>query len=115
MRTGPTQVRICCAQLLGAFADSNSLRSIQLYHENLIPIVLDIGDDFNWEVRKEICGQLPFIAKYIGAQKSFEHFYELLEELLEDEEREVIQTSVQAFSELSEFYLTEKNDLENVD
>ena len=55
-----------------------------------MPIIKDICDDFNWEVRKEICGQLPFISKYIGAQTSYINFYELLEELLDDEEREVI-------------------------
>ena len=109
------QVRTCCAQLIGAYADSNSLKSTQLFEENLVSIIKDIGDDFNWEVRKEICGQLPFISKYIGAQKSYLNFYELLEELMDDEEREVIQTSIQAFSEITEFYLMQENDLEEKD
>ena len=55
-RTGPMQVRTCCAQLIGAFADSNSLKSTKLFEDNLVPIIKDICDDFNWEVRKEICG-----------------------------------------------------------
>ena len=44
---------------------------------------------------------------------SYSNFYELLEELLDDEEREVIQTAMMAFSEFAEFYLTQENDLED--
>ena len=70
-RNGPLQVRTCCALLIGALADCNSLLSVDLFEQSLLQIIKDICDDFNWEVRKEICGQLPFISKYIGAEKSF--------------------------------------------
>lgn len=60
-----------------------------------------------------MCGQLPFIARYLGAQRSFEYFKEVIVLLLSDDEKEVMQTSVQAFSALAEFYLTEENDLTN--
>ena len=54
----------------------------------------NICQDFNWEVRKEICGQLPFIAKYLGAQKAYESLYPELIELIDDEEREVVITAI---------------------
>ena len=34
-------------------------------------------------MRKEICGQLPFISKYLGPQKAYESLYPELIELLE--------------------------------
>ena len=59
----------------------------------------NICQDFNWEVRREICSQLPYISQYLGAQKAFEHFYPELTELLDDEEREVVTTAIVSFSE----------------
>lgn len=55
-RNGPLQVRTSCALLIGALADCNSLLSTDIFEKNLLQIVKDICDDFNWEVRKEICG-----------------------------------------------------------
>ena len=54
----------------------------------------NICQDFNWEVRKEICGQLPFISKYLGGQKAYESLFPELIELIDDEEREVVITAI---------------------
>ena len=83
-------VRTASALLIGAIADANSLLSPETFEQNILPIVTNICQDFNWEVRKEICGQLPFIGKYLTPQKCYEHLYPELIELLDDEEREVV-------------------------
>ena len=49
---------------------------------------------------------MPFIAKYLGAQKAFQHLYPELIELLDDEEREVVITAIQAYGLLAEFFLS---------
>ena len=74
----------------------------------------NICQDFNWEVRKEICGQLPFVGKYLTAQKAYEHLYPELIELLDDEEREVVIMAIQAFSEMVELFLNEENADNNI-
>ena len=85
------------------------------FESNLIPLVTSICQDFNWEVRKEICGQLPFIGKYLGSQKTYEELYPELIELLDDEEREVVTTAIQAFAVLVEQFLNTDADIENFD
>ena len=95
-------VRTSSALLIGAIADENSLLEASTFESNFIPLITSICQDFNWEVRKEICGQLPFIAKYLGAQKAFQHLYPELIELLDDEEREVVITAIQAYGLLAE-------------
>jgi len=99
-------VRTCCALLIGAIADQNSLLSVSTFNSSVLPTVKNICQDFNWEVRKEVCGQLPFIAKYMGKDESWEHIYPELQELLDDEEREVVSTAIQAFTALVEEYLS---------
>lgn len=86
-------------------ADANSLGDLQTFESNFLPIVTNICQDFNWEVRKEICGQLPFISKYLGSQKAYESLYPELIELIDDEEREVVTTAILVFSELAEQFL----------
>ena len=49
-------VRTSSALLIGAIADANSLLSPQTFEQSFLPIVTNICQDFNWEVRKEICG-----------------------------------------------------------
>ena len=95
-------MRTSSALLIGAFADQNSLINVATFETNFLPLVTNICQDFNWEVRKEICGQLPFIAKYLGSQKAFQHLYPELIELLDDEEREVVITAIQAYGLLAE-------------
>lgn len=87
-------MRTSCALLIGAIADQNSLLSVATFNSSVLPTVTNICQDFNWEVRKEICGQLPFIAKYMGMNESWEHIYPELQELLDDEEREVVSTAI---------------------
>ena len=88
-RNETLSVRISTALLIGSIANHNSLLSVETFEESILPTVTAICQDFSWEVRREICGQLPIISKYLGLQKSFEHLYPELVELLDDEEREV--------------------------
>ena len=104
-RTETLAVRTSSALLIGAMADQNSLLSVQAFNQHILETVKNICQDFNWEVRKEICGQLPFVGKYMGAAASYEHLYPELVELIDDEEREVVTTAIQAFGELVEQYL----------
>lgn len=76
---------------------------------------MNICQDFNWEVRKEICGQLPFIGKYLSPQKCYEHLYPELIELLDDEEREVVTTAIQAFAEMVEQFLSTEDENNNIE
>ena len=91
--------------MIGAIADQNSLLSANTFNNSILGIVKNICQDFNWEVRKEICGQLPFIAKYMGPRQAWEHIFPELIGLLDDEEREVVTTAIQAFSALVEEYV----------
>ena len=107
-------MRTSSALLIGAIADANSLLSPETFEQNILPIVTNICQDFNWEVRKEICGQLPFVAKYLSPQKAYQHLYPELIELLDDEEREVVIMAVQAFSEMVELFLSTENADNNI-
>ena len=112
--SGKLHVRTSCALLIGAMADENSLLRQATFEQSLLPIVISICQDFNWEVRKEICGQLPFISKYLSKQKAFESLYPELLELLDDEEREVVTMAIQAFADMVETFLSadaEANDI----
>jgi hypothetical protein len=77
-------------------------------------LITSICQDFNWEVRKEICGQLPFIAKYLGPLKAYQSLYPELIELLDDEEREVVTTAIQAFGELVEQFVNTDTNVNNI-
>ena len=101
-RSETLAVRTSSALLIGAVADANSLLKVDTFETNFLPLVTGICQDFNWEVRKEICGQLPFISKYLGSNKAYSNLYPELKELLDDEEREVVITAIQAFGEMVE-------------
>ena len=107
-------VRTSSALLIGAIADENSLLEASTFESNFIPLITSICQDFNWEVRKEICGQLPFISKYLGSQKSYSNLYPELIELIDDEEREVASTAIQAFGELVEQYLNKDSQINDI-
>ena len=66
-RSQTLAVRTSSALLIGAIADENSLLNVNTFETSFLPLITSICQDFNWEVRKEICGQLPFIAKYLSA------------------------------------------------
>ena len=55
-RTETLAVRTSSALLIGAIADENSLLEVGTFETNFLPLVTNICQDFNWEVRKEICG-----------------------------------------------------------
>ena len=110
-RTEPLSVRVCCANLIGAIADDNALQSAAVFESDLLPTVTKICQDFNWDVRKEICGQLPFIGKHVGATKAFKTLQPELQELLDDEEKDVIQVAILAFGEFADLYFVQDNDL----
>lgn len=110
-RNEPLSVRTSCAILIGALAVGDSLRSPAVYEEHFLAIVKDICQDFNWEVRRDICGQLMNISDYLHAQKSYEHLYPELVELIDDEEKEVAQTAILTFTDLAKLYLVEENNL----
>lgn len=55
-RSETLAVRTSSALLIGAIADANSLLGPETFETNVLPIVTSICQDFNWEVRKEICG-----------------------------------------------------------
>ena len=55
-RSETLAVRTSSALLIGAIADANSLLSNETFEQSVLPIVTNICQDFNWEVRKEICG-----------------------------------------------------------
>ena len=111
-RNEPLSVRTSCAVLIGALAVGDSLCSPTVYEKNFIAIIKDICQDFNWEVRRDICGQLMNISVYLQTQKSFELLYPELVELIDDEEREVAQTAILTLRDLAQLYLVEENDLE---
>ena len=111
-RNEPLSVRTSCAVLIGALAVGNSLCSPQVFEKNFMAIIKDICQDFNWEVRRDICGQLMNISEYLQTQKSFELLYPELVELIDDEEREVAQTAMLTLRDLAQLYLVEENDLE---
>lgn len=60
-RTETLSVRTSSALLIGVMAAEDSLLTVATFETNFLAIVKNICQDFNWEVRKEICGQLPFI------------------------------------------------------
>lgn len=109
-RTETLAVRTSSALLIGAIADANSLLKAEVFEQNFLSIVTNICQDFNWEVRKEICGQLPFISKYLGPSKAYEYLYPELKELLDDEEREVVTTAIAAFGYMVEQFLGSENE-----
>ena len=111
-RNEPLSVRTSCAILIGALAVGDSLLSPDVYEQHFLAIVKDICQDFNWEVRRDICGQLMNISDYLHAQKSFEHLYPELVELIDDEEKEVAQTAILTFTDLAKLYLVEENNLQ---
>ena len=104
-------MRTSCAILIGALAVGNSLGSPEVFEQHFLAIVKDICQDFNWEVRRDVCGQLTAISDYLQAKKSFEHLYPELVELVDDEEKEVAQTAIDAFVGLAQLYLVEENNL----
>ena len=110
-RNEPLSVRTSCAILIGALAVGDSLRSPGAFEQHFLAIVKDICQDFNWEVRRDICGQLANISDYLQAQKSFEHLYPELVELVDDEEKEVAQAAILTFADLAQLYLVEANNL----
>ena len=75
--------------LMGALAVGDSLCSPTVFEKNFMAIIKDICQDFNWEVRRDICGQLLNISEYLQTRKSFELLFPELVELIDDEEREV--------------------------
>lgn len=113
-RSESQAVRTSNALLIGAIADSNSLLTAQNLEVHLLPLVKSICQDFNWEVRREICGQLPFIAKRLSPSKAYAHLYPELVELLDDEEREVVITAVEAFSVMMEHLLANSEENEEI-
>lgn len=113
-RTETLAVRTSSALLIGSLADENSLLNVETFETNFLPLVTNICQDFNWEVRKEICGQLPFIGKYLGQQKAYQHLYPELIELLDDEEREVVITAIQAFGELVDLFVSTDTTINNI-
>ena len=66
-RTEPLSVRTSCAILIGALAAGNSLGSPDVFEQHFLAIVKDICQDFNWEVRRDVCGQLTVISDYLKA------------------------------------------------
>lgn len=56
-----------------------------------------VCQDLHWEVRKEMCGQLLHISKYIGPKRSMEIIVPELKELLDDEEGEVMAEAINQF------------------
>ena len=55
-RSEPLPVRSANPMLIGAMADANSLLSVDTFRTRVLIVVKRICQDFNWEVRKEICG-----------------------------------------------------------
>ena len=60
-------MRTSCAVLMGALAVGNSLQSPEVFERHFLAIVKDICQDFNWEVRRDICAQLMNISDYMHA------------------------------------------------
>ena len=96
----PIQVRASSAALIGALATENSFLSASVFEKNFLSTIKSICQDYNWEVRKEISDQILCISKYIGAAISFENLFPEVIELIDDEEREVSSSSINAFANL---------------
>ena len=91
----PISVRLASTYFLAQLAQCQSLSSAEVYKAKILPKVRQLCQDFNWEVRKEICSQMHKIAVYLG--NSAELFHELAE-LVDDEETEVKLAAIKQFS-----------------
>lgn len=74
---------------IGYLAKYKSLRSSQTFEAKLLSKIRSMCQDFNWEVRKEMCLNLVKVCKYLGDQVTEEFILPELAELLDDEENEV--------------------------
>ena len=97
-RNQTIKTRVKAASLLGFIAKYNSLSSPEIFEQTFITTKLRlVCQDLHWEVRKEMCGQLILISKYVGPQKSKEVILPELKELLDDEESEVMSEAIIQF------------------
>jgi len=60
------KVRIKAASLLGLMAQHNSLGDVDLYQALVLVKLRPVCQDLHWEVRKDMCGSLIHISRYIG-------------------------------------------------
>jgi hypothetical protein len=79
---------------LARIAHNNSLGSKAAFSTKLLPKVKALCQDFNWEVRKEICRHIHYISSYIENPSSI--LLTDLVELTEDEEIEVKTCAIKA-------------------
>lgn len=54
--------------------------------------------DFNWEVRKDMCKHLIKVSDYIGAKECIKDFFHEIVELVDDEENDVKIQGIKTFA-----------------
>jgi hypothetical protein len=75
-------------------AHNNSLNSEAAFSTKLLPKVKTLCQDFNWEIRKEICLHIHYISSYIENPSNI--LLTDLVELTDDEEIEVKTCAIKA-------------------
>eukprot|EP00347_Sterkiella_histriomuscorum_P009750 403340033 len=112
----PIQVRMSSPYFLGYIAKHNSLRSKDTYVSKCLPRIKAMCQDFNWEVRKEMCANLAKICTYLGMQITQNVVYQELVELVDDEEQEVKIVAFKTYAKfLKKIFPSQfKNDDQNI-
>jgi len=86
------------SKFITSLATNRTLQTSSTYVTKVIPKVKQLCQDFNWELREEMCRHLFKISCYIGEQASVKHLFPELLELLEDEETQVKKVAIKNFA-----------------
>lgn len=65
--------------------------------KRLVPRLMNLCCDFNWEVRKAITGHLTYIFNLLSPEECDETFFDIMVDLLDDEENEVKNFAIEGF------------------
>ncbi len=86
----PISVRVSSTTFAAQMAKQNSLLSTEAFlSHKVLSKVRQLCQDFNWEVRKEMCQNLVHVSEYLGPHQAQTEIFSEIEELLDDEEVEV--------------------------
>eukprot|EP00698_Gefionella_okellyi_P020814 TRINITY_DN6605_c0_g1_i1.p1 TRINITY_DN6605_c0_g1~~TRINITY_DN6605_c0_g1_i1.p1 ORF type:complete len:855 (+),score=161.77 TRINITY_DN6605_c0_g1_i1:112-2676(+) len=99
--TEPVQSRILCCRLYGKLAAALDARSIEA---GFLKKAMELCQDTDFEVRIEMCKQLPAIGRGMGADATAKQIFAELQELLNDEELDVRLAAFEALIDLLETF-----------
>ncbi|CDW91821.1 serine threonine-protein phosphatase 4 regulatory subunit 4-like [Stylonychia lemnae] len=104
----PFQVKISVPFFLAQLAKNQSIRQKDTYTSRCLSKIKNMCQDFNWEIRKEMCLNLTKISKYLGHQLVTQIILPELIELLNDEEVEVFHQAIQTYIKFNKKILTQE-------